>query len=188
MNGSSHFATPGGALRIGSRRVYNGEVITVDADEVVEPGGIRSVREVVRHRGSVAVLPIHEDGRLVLVRQYRYSIDAQVWELPAGRIDEGETPAESAARELEEEAGLHAEALEPLVAYFSTPGFCDETMHLFRATGLTRVPPRPEVDEKITARTFSFEEARTMITHGEICDGKTLIALLMEGERERRSS
>ena len=141
------------------------------------------MREVVRQRGSVAALPVLADGRVVLVRQYRYAVDAFVWELPAGRRDPGETPEEGARRELEEEVGLRACALEPLLVFWTTPGFCDEVMHLFRATGLEPVPPRPEADEKIEPATFTLEEALDMVKRGEIREGKTLVALLLEAHR-----
>ena len=114
-----------------------------------EPGGVEGTREVVRQSGSVAALPVLADGRVVLVRQYRYAVDDYVWELPAGRRDPGETPEAGARRELEEEVGLRAGALEPLLTFWTTPGFCDEVMHLFRATALEAVPPRPEADERI---------------------------------------
>jgi ADP-ribose pyrophosphatase len=166
------------------RRVYDGKVLALDVDDVEEPSGVRALREVVRHRGSVAALPVHEDGRIVLVRQYRYAVDQRVWELPAGRLDPGETAAEGAKRELEEEVGLRAQVWEPLSVFFTTPGFCDETMHLFRAAELTSVPPRPEADERIEAGTFTLEEARAMIRRGEIREGKTLVALLLESERQ----
>ena len=175
------------ARRLASRRVYEGRVLSLEVDDVEEPGGVRAVREVVRHRGSVAALAVHEDGRVVLVRQYRYPVDADLWELPAGRLDPGETPAEGARRELEEEVGLRAEGLEPLARYYTTPGFCDEEMHLFRATRLTSVPARPEPDERIEALTCTLEEARSMIARGEVREGKTLVALLLESERRPRS-
>ena len=169
------------------RRVHAGKVLDLDVDEVVEPGGVRGVREVVRQRGSVAALPVFDDGRVVLVRQYRYAVDALVWELPAGRRDPGESPEEGAQRELEEEVGLHAARLEPICTFWTTPGFCDEVMHLFRATGLEPVPPRPEADERIDQGTFSLEEAKGMIARGEIREAKTLVALLLEaGRRGRR--
>lgn len=168
---------------LGRRRVYEGKVLALDVDEVEEPGGVRAVREVVRHRGSVAALPVHDDGRVVLVRQYRYPVDRPVWELPAGRLDRGERAEEGARRELEEEVGLKAARLEPLCVFYTTPGFCDETMHLFRATGLTPVAARPEADERIEVGIFSFEEARAMIRQGEVREGKTLVALLLESER-----
>jgi ADP-ribose pyrophosphatase len=133
----------------------------------------------------VAALPVQADGRIVLVRQYRYAVDAEVWELPAGRIDPGETPEAGARREMEEEVGLRAEAMEPLIAFFTTPGFCDEQIHVFRASGLTEVPARPEADERILSRTFDLTEAVAMIRRGEVREGKTLIALLLESERRR---
>jgi ADP-ribose pyrophosphatase len=165
------------------QRVYSGHVLDLDLDQVEEPGGVRAPREVVRQRGSVAALPVHDDGRITLVRQYRYAVDAQVWELPAGRIDPGETPEEGARRELEEEVGLRPRFLEPLFTFWTTPGFCDEVMHLFRATGLERVPPRPEADERIAAALFTLPELDRMIDAGEIREGKTLVALLCELRR-----
>jgi ADP-ribose pyrophosphatase len=164
-------------------RVYSGHVVDLDVDEIEEPGGVSATREVVRQRGSVAALPVHDDGRVVLVRQYRYAVDATVWELPAGRRDPGESPEAGARRELEEEVGLRAAALEPLAEFWTTPGFCNEVMHLFRATGLERVPARPEADERIEWAVFTLDEARDMIRRGEIREGKTLVALLLEGER-----
>ncbi len=176
--------TPPDLVRVLSHhRVHSGRVIDLDVDEVVEPGGIRGTREVVRQRGSVAALPVLEDGRVVLVRQYRYAVDAFVWELPAGRRDAGETPEEGARRELEEEVGLHARALEPILVFWTTPGFCDEVMHLFRATALEAVPPRPEADEKIEHAPFALEELLDMVKRGEIREGKTLVALLLEAAR-----
>ncbi|HXK11798.1 MAG TPA: NUDIX hydrolase [Vicinamibacteria bacterium] len=167
------------------RRVHSGKVLDLDLDEVVEPGGVHGEREVVRQRGSVAALPVLEDGRVVLVRQYRYAVEAYVWELPAGRRDPGETPEEGARRELEEEVGLRAAQLEPLLVFWTTPGFCDEVMHLFRATGLEPVPPRPEADERIEPAAFDLEEAMGMVERGEIREGKTLVALLLEAARRR---
>jgi ADP-ribose pyrophosphatase len=167
------------------RRVHSGKVLDLDVDLVLEPGDVRGTREVVRQRGSVAALPVFDDGRLLLVRQYRYAVDAFVWELPAGRRDAGETPEAGARRELEEEVGLRAESLEPLLVFWTTPGFCDEVMHLFRATDLEPVPPRPEADEKIEQGTFTLEEAMRMVERGEIREGKTLVALLLEAARRR---
>jgi ADP-ribose pyrophosphatase len=169
------------------QRVYEGKVLDLDVDEVVEPAGIHGRREVVRQRGSVAALPVHEDGRVTLVRQYRYAVDALVWELPAGRRDPGETPDEGARRELEEEVGLRPRVLEPLLTFWTTPGFCDEVMHLFRASGLETVPARPEADEHIEAATFTLDEVRSMIADGQIREGKTLVALLLELQRTQQA-
>lgn len=173
--------------KLASKRIYDGSVLALDVDEVEEPGGVRAIREVVRHRGSVAALAVHDDGRVVLVRQYRYAVDEAVWELPAGRLDAGETPREGARRELEEEVGLRAAHLEPMSVFYTTPGFCDERMHLFRATGLSPVPPRPEEDERIEALTLSLEAARAMVARGEVREGKTLVALLLESEKRREA-
>lgn len=167
------------------RRVYDGRVLALDVDEVEEPEGVRAVREVVRQRGSVAALPVLDDGRIVLVRQYRYAVDERVWELPAGRIDPGETPEAGARRELEEEVGYAARAMELLSVFYTTPGFCDERMHVYRASALHPVPARPEEDERIETGTFTLDEARAMIRRGEIREGKTLVALLLECERRR---
>lgn len=176
-------ADPVSARVLHHRRVHAGKVLDLDVDEVVEPGGVHGVREVVRQPGSVAALPVLDDGRLVLVRQYRYAVDARVWELPAGRRDPGETAEEGARRELEEEVGLRAGKLEPLLVFWTTPGFCDEVMHLFRATDLQAVPPRPEGDERIESASFTLDEAMAMVRRGEVREGKTLVALLLEARR-----
>lgn len=160
--------------------------MALDLDEVEEPGAVRATREVVRHRGSVAALPVHADGRIVLIRQYRHAVDQLLWEIPAGRLDPGETPEQGAQREIEEEVGQCAGHLEPIGLFYTTPGFCDEIMHLFRATDLRAVPPRPEADERIETRVLAFDEAQAMMRRGEVCEGKTIIALLLEAERRTR--
>jgi ADP-ribose pyrophosphatase len=178
----------GTARTLSHRRVYEGKVLSLDVDEVEEPQGVRARREVVRQQGSVAVLPVLDDGRIALVRQFRYAVQGRIWELPAGRIDRGEAPEAGGRRELEEEMGYAAERFEPLAVFFTTPGFCDEKMHLFRASGLRSVPSRPEEDERIEIGLFTAEEAHAMIASGGIRDGKTLVALLLEAERRARTS
>jgi ADP-ribose pyrophosphatase len=168
------------------RRVYEGKVLALDVDEVSEPGGVRGTREVVRQAGSVAVIPVLPDGRIVLVRQYRYAVSDFVWELPAGRRDPSESPEAGARRELEEEVGLKAGALELISTFWTTPGFCDEVMYLYRATSLETVPARPEEDERIEPGSFTLDEAMAMVAKGEIREGKTLVALLMERARSSR--
>ena len=167
----------------GHKTVYDGRVLSLHVDEVEEPGGVHATREVVRHRGSVAMLAVSDDDRIVLVRQYRYAVDEALWELPAGRLDQGETPEEGARRELVEEAGLEAGRVEPLLSFYTTPGFCDEVIHVFRATELRVVPARPEEDERIEPTWFALDHALAMIDRGEIREGKTLIALLREQTR-----
>jgi ADP-ribose pyrophosphatase len=188
VSGTPPSDPPPKARILARRRVYEGRVLALDVDEVEEPEGVRAKREVVRHRGSVAALPVFDDGRVLLIRQYRYAVDERVWELPAGRLDPGETPETGVLRELEEEVGLRAATLESICTFYTTPGFCDERMFLFRAAGLTSVPPRPEEDERIETGTFTLEEARAMISRGDVREGKTLVALLLEGERRAGGS
>lgn len=173
-----------GLLVLSRREVYDGRVLRLEVDEIQEPGGARGIREVVRHRGSVAALAVHEDGRIVLVRQWRHPVGALMWELPAGLLDAGESPIDGARRELEEETGLRAAHLAPLADFYTTPGFCDERMYVFRATGFTQVPPRPDDDEEIEVKTCTLAEAQDMIRRGDIREGKTLVALLMEALSE----
>lgn len=171
------------ARRLSTRRVHAGKVLSLDVDEVEEPGGVRATREVVRHRGSVAVLAVRDDGSVVLVRQYRYAVDDLLWELPAGRLDEGESPEEGAQRELQEEIGQRAANLHKTAFFYTTPGFCDEAMHLFRATGLTAATAQGDDDERIEVRAFTLPELEAMIEKGEIREGKTLVAILLELRR-----
>ena len=168
---------------VSTRRLYAGKVLSLDLDEVVEPGGIRATREVVRHQGSVAALPVQDDGRLVLVRQYRHPVGDALWELPAGRLDGGEDPEEGVQRELQEEIGFRAEKLEKIAYFYTTPGFCDEVLHVFRATGLVSSRLPGDDDEKIEVAAFTVDEARAMIHGGELREAKTLVAILLEVER-----
>lgn len=172
--------TEGGARRIGTRRIYEGKVLSLDLDEVVEPGEVKARREVVRHAGSVAALAVDDQGRVALVRQFRYAVGEALWELPAGRIDPPETPEAGVVRELEEEAGVRPARVERIAFFYTTPGFCDERMYVFRATDLKAVPPRPEEDERIELRWFAPHEIDAMLDSGEIREGKTLVALLKE--------
>jgi len=176
-----------GARRLSSRRIYAGKVLSLDLDEVEEPGGVHTRREVVRHSGSVAVLAIQDDGRIVLVRQYRYPVDALVWELPAGRLDEGESPEQAAQRELQEEIGFKAARLQKMAFFHTTPGFCDESMHVFRATGLVASKAQGDEDERIEVQAFTLSDLEAMIDRGEIREGKTLVAILLELRQTSRS-
>jgi ADP-ribose pyrophosphatase len=166
-------------------QIYDGRVLRLERDRVREWNGVPGIREVVRHAGSVAVVAIHDDGRVVLVRQYRHPIGDHLWELPAGLLNPGEDPAFGGRRELEEEAGLSPAAMELIADFYTTPGFCDERMYVFRATGLSEVPPRPDDDEDIEVKTCTLSEAQEMIARGEIREGKTLIGLLLEAQRPK---
>jgi ADP-ribose pyrophosphatase len=154
-------------------------VLRLEVDRVREWNGAEGIREVVRHSGSVAAVAVHDDGRVVLVRQYRHPVGAPLWELPAGLLNHGEDPAEGARRELEEETGLRAAQMELIADFYTTPGFCDERMYVFRATRLTSVPPRPDDDEDIEVKSCSPSEAQEMIRCGEIREAKTLVGLLL---------
>ncbi len=166
------------------RQIHKGRVFTVSADLVKLPGGHQVTMDVVRHPGSVVLLPMTDDGRVILVRQYRYVIDRWVWELPAGTLKAGEDPAAAAARECEEEIALVPGRVEKLTALFPTPGYCDEEMHFFVATDLGEPAPdsdvKPDDDEMLEPQAFSIEELGAMIARGEIVDLKTVagVALL----------
>jgi ADP-ribose pyrophosphatase len=172
-----------GPRTVSTRRLYAGKVLNLDLDEVVEPGGVQAHREVVRHQGSVAALVVRGDDRIVLVRQYRHAVREAVWELPAGRLDGGETPEEGVQRELQEEIGFRAGSLEKIAFFYTTPGFCDESMHVFRATALTPSKLKADDDERIETGAFTLDEARAMIHAGQLREGKTLVAVLLEVER-----
>ncbi|HVH61762.1 MAG TPA: NUDIX hydrolase, partial [Candidatus Sulfotelmatobacter sp.] len=132
---------------LSSQTVYAGKVFGIRRDEVIEPTGVRTTREMITHPGSVVVLPVLPDGRVVLIQQYRYAARQYLWELVAGRIDEGETPLEAAERELREETGYRAKRFRTFLEFFPTPGFLEEKMYLLLAEGLTPGKAEPEDDE-----------------------------------------
>jgi ADP-ribose pyrophosphatase len=161
-----------------SEIVYQGKVFGVRRDEVVEPSGLHATREVVTHPGSVVVLPAFPDGRILLIRQYRYATRHFLWELVAGRIDEGETVQQAAARELLEETGYSAKKFRVFLDMFPTPGFLEERMYVLLATGLTPGQAQPEEDEQITAKTFTRAQLEKMIRENELRDAKSIAGLL----------
>jgi len=163
---------------LSSRTVYSGPVFGVRHDRVVEPGGIRATRDVVTHPGSVVVLPVLADGRILLIRQYRHSIGQFLWELVAGRIEKGESPLAAARRELIEETGYTARRFRQLLDLFPTPGFVSEHMVIFAAEGLKTGDARPEADERITARPFRLRELERWIRDGRLRDAKSLAGIL----------
>jgi ADP-ribose pyrophosphatase len=169
----------GRALRIlRTETVYRGRVVTLKRDRIVEPGGIEAVREVVVHRGSVVMVPWLDDGRLILVRQYRYAVRRELWELVAGTLEPGEPVLRAARRELMEEAGYRARRLRRLFSFYPSPGFLTEQMHVIEARDLVPSQARPEPDERLEVGLFTLPELDRMIASGEIRDGKTLLALL----------
>ena len=136
-------------------------------------------REVVRHSGGAGGLPIFDDGRVALVKQYRHPAGSELLEIPAGKIENNELPAVCAAREIEQEVGVRADRIEKLAEFYSTPGFCDEKLYVYLATGLTPVPQELDHDEFIRIVYLSFAEAVEMARSGEIEDSKTIVALLL---------
>lgn len=178
------------AATVESRRVYEGRVLTLDIDRVRFPDGTIGDLELIRHSGAAAVVPFLDEpapgARVLLLRQYRYAADRYLYEIPAGRLMPDESPLECARRELLEEAGCTAAALTPLGGLFTTPGFIDEYIHLFAASGLTRGHATPEPDEFIQQESHTLQEILRMIDRGEIVDGKTIVALCMVDRLIRR--
>lgn len=161
-----------------SQTIYRGRILTLKIDDVVEPGGVRVRREIVVHRGSVVLLPRLDDGRIVLVRQFRYAARGKLWELVAGGIEPGEVVLKSARRELLEETGYRARSLRHVLSFYPSPGFLTERMHLVEAKGLVASQARPEPDERIEVGRFTRRELERMLASGRIRDGKTLVGVL----------
>jgi ADP-ribose pyrophosphatase len=168
----------GKAKILGSETIYEGPVFGLRRDEVIEPSGLRTKREVIAHPGSVVVLPVLSDGRIVMVRQYRYATRQYLWELVAGRKEPEETPQEGAARELLEETGYRAKRFKVFLDIFPTPGFLEERMYVLLAQGLTAGEAQPEEDEKIEARAYSVTQLKTMMKKGELKDAKSIAGIL----------
>jgi len=167
---------------LSSEEVFKGRVFSVTSDTVrADEKNYR--REVVRHPGSAAILPVFEDGTVALVRQYRHPAVKYLLEVCAGTLDERERPEEAAARELEEEMGLVAENLEKLSEFFVSPGYCEEKMWLYLATNLTETAQNLEDDEAVEVVRLPLSRALEMITDGEIEDAKTIIGLMLAAPR-----
>jgi ADP-ribose pyrophosphatase len=172
-----------GDAKIASRRLYTGRIINLDMDEVRFPNGSTGELEMVRHSGASAVVPFlsdpaGDDPQILLLKQYRYAAEDYLYEIPAGRLDPGEDPADCARRELKEETGCSASSVEHLLTFYTTPGFTDEKIHLFMATGLTEGQSGRETDEFIEVQTFPLSRALEMVGSGEIRDGKTALGIL----------
>ena len=163
---------------LSSKTVYEGPVFGIRRDEVIEPSGVRTTREVITHPGSVVVLPVLRDGRILLIQQYRHAAHQYLWELVAGRIDAGESPREAAARELIEETGYRAKSLRVFLYMFPTPGFLEEKMYILLAKGLTAGEAEPEEDEKIISRAYNRKKLEEMIRTGKLRDAKSVAGIL----------
>ena len=172
-----------GPGRVESRRAYTGKIVSLDVDTVRFPDGSTGELEMIRHPGASAVVPFLSDPRseepqVLLIRQYRYAADGYLFEVPAGRLDPGEDPLDCAVRELKEETGCTAEKLDYLLTMYTTPGFTDEKIHLYMATGLVAGETKHEADEFLELRPVLLSRALEMIEAGEIQDGKTALGLL----------
>jgi ADP-ribose pyrophosphatase len=162
---------------LSSRNIYRGRVVQLDVDRIVEPSGMEVEREIVRHPGAAVLLPLTDDGRVVLIRQFRYAAGETMLEVPAGTIDPGETPEETAERELVEETGYHPRRLEKLAEFFPSPGILAECMHLFLATELEKRDASPEADESLELVELPWERALALEPGKDVRDAKTIVAL-----------
>jgi ADP-ribose pyrophosphatase len=160
-----------------SRTIYAGRVVTLNLETVTLPNGATVELEVIHHPGAAAVVPVQEDGSVLLIRQYRHAAGGYIYEIPAGKLDPGEDPGVCAARELEEEIGLRAASLQHLVSFFTTPGFTDEVIHIYQASGFTPGRQKLDEDEVLEVVAFPLEEALVKIREGTIRDGKTIVGL-----------
>ena len=172
--------TPG---TVESRRIYTGRVLNLDIDRVRFPNGSVGELEMIRHSGASAVVPFlsdpaGEEPQLLLIKQYRYAANDYLYELPAGRLDPGEAPLDCARRELREETGCSAESVEYMYTMFTTPGFTDEKIHLFLASGLTHGETSHETDEFLEVETMALSRALELIRDGVIRDAKTALGIL----------
>ena len=170
------------------RVIHEGPVFTVQVESITLPSGLHLDAEIIRHPGSVVIIPVTDQGDILLVRQYRPAIGRTAWELPAGSLKPGEEHGAAAARECHEEVGLIPSAVVALGGFYPTPGYCDEKMHFYLATGLREpaahdTPATPDEDEDIEARAFTRAAIASMIEAGEIIDLKTVAGLALSAAR-----
>jgi len=170
---------------ISSVKKYESSQFSVTEDHAVDPSGFEIRRSIVRHKGSAVMLAVDKRRRILLVRQYRLPADGYLWELPAGKLDRGETALQAAKRELAEETGYRAKKWKKLVSFYPSPGYVDERMTIFLATELTAGAPKPMEDERIETRWFTAKEIENGIQSGKIIDGKTMIGYLNWKRRGR---
>lgn len=165
---------------LSSKTIYEGKIIELRLDRIRE-GEVEYDREIVAHKGSAVIVPVFDDKTVALVKQYRHAAGKYLLEIPAGSLDEGESPETGAARELEEEIGVTAAKLDKIAEFYVSPGFLTEKMFLFLATKLTETTQNLESDELIVIERLTFPEIFDLIRNGEIADAKTIVGLLMTG-------
>lgn len=167
-----------------SQTIYEGKIITVERDVAILENGKETVREVVRHPGGVGVVAMDDEGYIYMVRQFRYPFYEQTLEIPAGKLDKGgEDSRDAGIRELREETGLVAENFEYLGTFYATPGFCDEKLAIYFATGLSQGDTDPDEDEFVECEKYKLDELVDMIDRGKIHDAKSAIGILMVKNR-----
>lgn len=159
------------------RNIYTGKVVTLNIDTVQLPNGVTVDLETIRHPGAAAVVPMQENGIVVLIRQFRHAAGGFIYEIPAGKLSPGENPLHCAARELEEEVGYRASSFELLSSIFTAPGFADEVIHVYKATGLTKGRQQLDRDEVLEIVEMPLDQAIHLIQDGTIRDGKTIVGL-----------
>ncbi|MEG9297402.1 NUDIX hydrolase [Mangrovibacillus sp. Mu-81] len=164
---------------ISTEKIYKGKIIDLQVDEVTLPNGKTSKRELIKHPGAVAVIALTPEGKLVLVEQYRKALEKSIVEIPAGKLEPGEEPIVTAARELEEETGYGCEKLEHLISFYTSPGFADELVHLYVAKNIKRIEEARELDEDefVEQIEVTVEEASMLIEEKRIHDAKTAYAV-----------
>ncbi len=160
-----------------TKNIYTGKVVTLNVERVKLPNGVEIDLETIRHPGAAAVVPLRDNGRVVLIHQFRHAAGGYIYEIPAGKLHPGEDPLDCAARELEEEVGYRARSLTLLSSIFTAPGFADEVIHVYKATGLTQGRQQLDRDEVLDVVEMSLEEAITKIADGTIRDAKTIVGL-----------
>lgn len=164
---------------IAKKHIYSGNIINVDLLTVTLPDGRQATRDIVSHPGASVVVPLNEKGEIYMVRQFRKPIEAISLEIPAGKLDPGEDPRTCAVRELKEETGLNAEHLTHLTSIHTTPGFSNEVLHLYVATGLSEGDSCADEDEFISTEKYSVNELLELVLKGKITDAKTIIGILL---------
>jgi len=165
--------------KIDSKQIFSGQIVGLYYDSVKLPNGKTATREKVTHPGAVGIVPVTVDNKIILVKQYRYPVEDITIEIPAGKLDSGEKPSVCARRELEEEVGAVNGKLIHLSTFYTTPGFCDEVLHLYLATGFERTDNNLDEDEFLEIIEPGIEEAISWINNGKIKDSKTIIGILM---------
>jgi len=165
---------------IGTEHIFKGKVISLQVDDVLLPNGNQSKREIVKHPGAVAIIPITDNGTMIMVEQYRKALERSIFEIPAGKLEPGELPEKTAMRELEEETSLGCKELKHITSFSTSPGFADEIIHLYSATGLFQIEDSAHTDEDefVEMIEVSVEEAEQMMEDGRIFDAKTAFAVL----------